>query len=105
MRTVVCTLNGQLRPLSVRDRSIEADAPAAEKADPARPGQVGAPFTGVVTPLATVGSQVAAGDAVAKIEAMKMEASITAAVAGTVTRVALAGTAQVDGGDLIMVIA
>ena len=33
-----------------------------------------------------------------------MEASITTPVAGTVTRLALAGTAQVDGGDLIMVI-
>jgi pyruvate carboxylase len=105
IRTVMCTINGQLRPIPVRDRSIEADAPAAEKADPARPGHVAAPFGGSVTPLATVGSQVAAGDTVAKIEAMKMEASITAAVAGTVTRVALAGTAQVDGGDLIMVIA
>ena len=105
IRTVMCTINGQLRPIPVRDRSIEADAPAAEKADPARPGHVAAPFGGSVTPLATVGSQVAAGDTVAKIEAMKMEASITAAIAGTVTRVALAGTAQLDGGDLIMVIA
>jgi pyruvate/2-oxoglutarate dehydrogenase complex dihydrolipoamide acyltransferase (E2) component len=45
------------------------------------------------------------GDVVAKIEAMKMEASITTPVAGTVTRIALARAAQVDGGDLIMVIA
>jgi hypothetical protein len=36
---------------------------------------------------------------------MKMEASITTPVAGTVTRVALAGTAQLDGGDLVLVIA
>ena len=57
-----------------------------------------------MTPSVSLGDQVAAGDTVAKIEAMKMEASITAPVAGTVTRVALAGTAQVDGGDLIMVI-
>ena len=33
-----------------------------------------------------------------------MEAAITAPVAGTVQRLALAGTAQVDGGDLVMVI-
>jgi pyruvate carboxylase len=33
-----------------------------------------------------------------------MEASITTPVAGTVTRIALSGTAQVDGGDLIVVI-
>jgi pyruvate carboxylase len=105
IRTVMCTINGQLRPIPVRDRSVEPDVPAAEKADPGTPGQVAAPFGGSVTPVVGAGDQVAAGDVVAKIEAMKMEASVTAPVAGTVTRVALAGTAQVDGGDLIMVIA
>ena len=104
IRTVMCTINGQLRPIPVRDRSVEPDAPAAEKADPARPGHIAAPFGGSVTPVVTVGAQVAAGDTVAKIEAMKMEASITTPVAGTVTRLALIGTAQVDGGDLIVVI-
>jgi pyruvate carboxylase len=103
-RTVMCTINGQLRPIAVRDRSVEPDTPAAEKADPSRPGQVAAPFGGSVTPVVAAGDKVAAGDTVAKIEAMKMEASITTPVAGTVSRVALAGTAQVDGGDLIMVI-
>jgi pyruvate carboxylase len=105
IRTVMCTINGQLRPIPVRDRSVEPDVPAAEKADPAVPGQVAAPFGGSVTPIVATGDQVAAGDVVAKIEAMKMEASVTVPVAGTVTRIALAGTAQVDGGDLIMVIA
>ena len=33
MRTVMCILNGQLRPVLVRDRSIASDMPAAEKAD------------------------------------------------------------------------
>jgi pyruvate carboxylase len=105
IRTVMCTINGHLRPIPVRDRSVEADAPAAEKADPASPGHIAAPFGGSVTPVVAVGEQVAAGDIVAKIEAMKMEASITTPVAGTVARIALAGTAQVDGGDLIMAIA
>ncbi len=105
IRIVMCTINGQLRPIPVRDRSVEPGLPTAEKADPASPGHVAAPFGGSVTPVVAVGTAVAAGDVVAKIEAMKMEASITAAVAGTVSRVALAGTAQVDGGDLIMVIA
>ena len=40
----------------------------------------------------------------ATIEAMKMEASITAPPAGTVERVALAGTQQVEGGDLVLVL-
>jgi pyruvate carboxylase len=105
IRTVMCTINGQLRPVPVRDRSVEPDAPAAEKADPAEPGHIAAPFGGSVTPVVAVNDQVAIGDVIAKIEAMKMEASITTPVAGTVIRLALPGTAQVDGGDLIMVIA
>ena len=40
----------------------------------------------------------------ATIEAMKMEASITAPVAGTVERLALDGTQQVEGGDLVLVL-
>ena len=34
MRTVMCTLNGQFRPIQVRDRSVTADVKAVEKADP-----------------------------------------------------------------------
>ncbi|HET6562309.1 MAG TPA: pyruvate carboxylase [Marmoricola sp.] len=103
-RTVMCTINGQLRPVSVRDRSVAADAPTAEKADPGNQRHVAAPFGGVVTPVVAEGDQVEAGETVATIEAMKMEASITAPVTGKVERVALAGTAQVEGGDLVLVL-
>ena len=46
----------------------------------------------------------AAGDAIATIEAMKMEAAITTPVAGTVERLALSGTMQVQAGDLLVVV-
>jgi len=101
-RTVMCTINGQLRPVSVRDRSVAADATSAEKADPGNPGHAAAPFQGAVTPVVGVGDTVNAGDVVATIEAMKMEASITAPIAGTVRRLAIAGTQPVDGGDLLI---
>jgi pyruvate carboxylase len=52
----------------------------------------------------TKGDQVKAGDTVATIEAMKMEASITSPVAGTVERVALTSVQPVDGGDLVVVV-
>ena len=45
-----------------------------------------------------------AGQTVATIEAMKMEASITAPVAGTVSRLAVRSTQGVEGGDLVLVI-
>ena len=103
-RSVMALINGQIRPISIRDTHVAADVPATEKADPNDPSQVAAPFQGVVTLNVAKGDEVAAGDVVATIEAMKMEASITAPQAGTVTRVALSGTQSVEGGDLILVL-
>jgi pyruvate carboxylase len=104
MRTVMTTLNGQLRPVFVRDRSIVVAARAAEKADTSKPGQVAAPFSGVVTVKSAVGDSVEAGQAVASIEAMKMEAAITAPVAGVIERVVVDGSHQVEAGDLLLVV-
>ena len=104
MRTVMCTLNGQLRPITVRDRSVQADVKAAEKADSSVRGQIPAPFAGVVTPVVAEGEAVEAGGVVATIEAMKMEANITSPVAGNVQRLAISGHRQLEGGDLILVI-
>ncbi len=104
MRTVMTTLNGQLRPVFVRDRSIEVEAREAEKADTSKPGQVAAPFSGVVTIKAAVGDKVEAGQPVASIEAMKMEAAITSPVAGVIERIAIGATQQVEAGDLLVVV-
>jgi len=102
MRTVMTTLNGQLRPVFVRDRGIRVETKAAEKADPGKPGQVAAPFSGVVTLQVAEGDVVKAGQGVASIEAMKMEAAITATVSGIVTRLAIPQTQQVEVGDLLV---
>ncbi|WP_396912988.1 pyruvate carboxylase [Mycolicibacterium sp.] len=104
MRTVMCILNGQLRPIVVRDRSVAGQVPVAEKADRADPTHIGAPFAGVVTVNVAEGDVVEAGASIATIEAMKMEAAITAPASGTVTRIAVGRTAQVEGGDLLVVV-
>ncbi|MEF2978328.1 pyruvate carboxylase [Subtercola sp. YIM 133946] len=104
MRTVMTILNGQLRPVSVRDTSVKVTVTQAEKADSARAGHVAAPFSGVVTLKVAEGDVLAAGDAVATIEAMKMEAAITTAVGGTVKRLAIPTTQQVEAGDLLVVV-
>jgi pyruvate carboxylase len=104
IRTVMTTLNGQLRPVFVRDRSIKVDVKQAERADTSKPGQVAAPFAGVVTLKAAVGATVTAGQPIASIEAMKMEAAITAPVDGVIERLAIGETQQVDAGDLLVVI-
>ena len=102
VRSVMTLLNGQLRSIAVRDKSIAVESKAAEKADAAKPGHVGAPFSGVVTLQVEEGAKVEAGQSVASIEAMKMEAAITAPVAGTVRRLAIPKTQQVDAGDLLV---
>ncbi|MDX1884949.1 pyruvate carboxylase [Mycolicibacterium sp. 120270] len=104
MRTVMCILNGQLRPVLVRDRSVASDIPTAEKADRSNPDHIAAPFAGVVTVSVADGDKVHAGQIIATIEAMKMEAAITAPKAGTVERIAVSTTAQVEGGDLLVVV-
>ncbi len=104
MRTVMTTMNGQLRPVFVRDRSVSVESKAAEKADGTRPGHVGAPFSGVVTLQVSEGDSLAAGATIATIEAMKMEAAITTPVAGTVVRLAVPRTQQVESGDLLVVV-
>jgi pyruvate carboxylase len=105
MRTVMFIINGQLRPVEVRDRSIANEVPAAEKADRGNSNHVAAPFAGVVAVGVSVGDKVSAGQTIATIEAMKMEAPITAPGDGTVERVAVSHTAQVEGGDLLVVLA
>ena len=104
MRQVVCSINGQLRVVVVRDASITSTVAAAEQADPSVAGQIPAPFAGVVTLVVEAGEQVVAGQQVATIEAMKMEAAITTPVAGRVSRLAIGHAQAVEGRDLLLVI-
>ncbi|KRE81453.1 pyruvate carboxylase [Arthrobacter sp. Soil764] len=105
VRTVVCQINGQLRPVEVFDKTLGIKAAVAEKADPLNSNHVSAPFTGVVTLKVAEGQEVTRGDIVATIEAMKMEASITAPTSGTVSRVAVGPVTRVEGSDLLIVLA
>ncbi|SDP48262.1 pyruvate carboxylase [Nakamurella panacisegetis] len=104
LRMVVTTLNGQLRPLQIRDRTVTVDVPVAERADPGNPSHIASPFAGVVTLGVHEGDAVEAGQTVATIEAMKMEASITSPIAGSVVRTAINSVQQVEGGDLVLVV-
>ncbi|MBC7629892.1 biotin/lipoyl-containing protein, partial [Aeromicrobium sp.] len=102
MRNVLGTINGQLRPTEVRDRSVDSKVAAAEKADTANRQHVAVPFAGVVHATVAEGDTVEAGQTVATIEAMKMEASITSPHGGTVARLVISETRQAEGGDLLL---
>ncbi|QIK72121.1 pyruvate carboxylase [Propioniciclava coleopterorum] len=104
-RPVLATINGQMRQVLVRDEAVGAVEAVAEKAHPDVPGEVAAPFAGVVTVTVRPGDTVEAGAPIATIEAMKMEAAITSPVAGTVERLAVQPSQTVEGGDLLVVVA
>ena len=104
MRRVIINVNGQIRPVMVRDENAESSVAEAEKADASNPNHVAAPFAGVVTVTVKEGDTVSAGDQVASIEAMKMEASISAPKDGVVEHIAFTQATKVEGGDLVAVI-
>jgi pyruvate carboxylase len=104
VRTVMARVNGQLRPLDVRDRSIDAGAAEIERADPDNPGHVAAPVIGAVITQVQVGDEVDSGAPVAVIEAMKMESTITAPISGRVERIAVTSGTRVERGDLLLVL-
>jgi len=103
--TVLATLNGQPRPIDARDRSVgDAAVFRKEQADRAQAGHVAAPLTGVVAIAVREGQQVAAGDEIATIEAMKMESSVSAPIAGRVARIAVPTGTNVEPGDLLLAV-
>jgi pyruvate carboxylase len=101
-RTVFGRLNGQQRTVTVRDLSVTDVTVHREKASSGDLSQVAAPFSGVVSVQVRVGDRVMAGQTVAIIEAMKMEASITTSISGVVNRVVVEATGHVEGGDLLL---
>ncbi len=105
MRTLYLRVNGQPRPVSVRDASIATVSRAARRADPGDPAQIPAGLPGLVTYTVAVGDQVRKGDRLATIEAMKMEAAVTSPHAGTVTELVRSSGVSVEVGDLLLVVA
>ncbi len=104
-RTIFYELNGQPREVPVRDRSRKAVVESRQKADTAIPGQVGAPIPGAVTAISVeVGQQIAKGDRLLVMEAMKMQSTIYAPVAGKVTQKLVNIGDKVESKDLLIVI-
>jgi pyruvate carboxylase len=104
IRTLWCRVNGQLRPVDILDREVATAPRDREKAAADEPGHVAATMTGVVTVAVDVGDRLVAGDAVATIEAMKMESRIPTPIDGTVDRVVVTTGTHLEPGDLVVVV-
>lgn len=66
--------------------------------------RVAAPFAGALTLTVATGDAVASGQTIAIVEAMKMEARITAPTSGVVVAIGAADDTLIEGGDLLAVI-
>jgi len=105
-RQVFFELNGQPRSIIVADRSQVAKRPPQRKVEPGNAKHVGAPMPGTIaTVKAIVGKNVAKGDLLLTMEAMKMETSVRAETDGAVAEVLAKPGLQVDAKDLLVVLA
>ena len=104
-RTLFFELNGQPREVNVRDHSLRVVARAHPKADPADPGQVGAPTAGMITKVSVELNQVVERQAkLITLDAMKMQSNIYAPIAGRVTKIHVALGDAVEAKDLLITI-
>jgi len=98
-------INGQLRNVMIKDRSVKVENIQNIKADADDPKQVGAPLQGLLsTVLVKKGQEVKRNQPLFIIEAMKMETTVTANAEGTVDKVQLLGGSLVNADDLVLIL-
>jgi len=101
MRDVFFKINGQTRSVQVRDRTIKVQK--LEHYKPSGTGEIGAPLQGkLINVYVNEGDKVSKNQPLFVIEAMKMESTITAPVAGTVKKVHLAAGVMVEQDDCVV---
>ena len=104
-RNVMFELNGQRREVSVPDRNAEVKGAAVVMADPEDKSQGGASIPGMVSKVGVkTGDRVEENQVLAVIEAMKMETSVVARMAGTVDQVFIKEGGSVKAGELLITI-
>jgi pyruvate carboxylase len=104
-RTVFFELNGQPREVDIRDKSLRTAVAERAKADPNKPGHVGAPIPGMVASVTVeLNRDVAKGDRLLVMEAMKMQSTVYAPVSGKIAQILTQVGQSVESKDLLVVI-
>ncbi|MGF1581759.1 MAG: pyruvate carboxylase [Gemmataceae bacterium] len=102
-RTVFFELNGQPRDVLVADQHLATEVKSHPKADTSNPLHVPAPMPGLVVNVTVkVNEEVAKGQKLVTLEAMKMETTVYAEQAGKLAEVLVQPGTQVEAGDLLM---
>ena len=95
-------LNGQPREIRVPNRSVKAKVAARPKIQDGNPNHVGAPMPGLVVGItARVGAKVEKGDPILQLEAMKMQTSVIAEIAGKLEAIHVKIGDSVEAKDLV----
>ena len=98
-------VNGQLRNVIIKDKSVKVDKVENVKADASNPKQIGAPLQGLLSSvLVKKNQEVKKNQPLFVIEAMKMETTVTATEEGVVDIVQLNGGSLVNSEDLVLVL-
>ena len=104
-RNVHFELNGMRREVSVPDKQAQSTARHVTLADPEDKSQVGASIPGMVSKISVKsGDRVEENQVLAVIEAMKMETSVVARMAGTVEEILIREGGSVKAGELLITI-
>jgi pyruvate carboxylase len=103
-RQVFFELNGQPREVLVTDKALAGQGGKGRpKADQSDPLQVAAPMPGlVVSVTVSAGEQVAQGQKLVTMEAMKMETTLYAEHGGRIAELLVKPGTQVEAGDLLI---
>jgi pyruvate carboxylase len=103
-RLVFFELNGQPREVQVQDKALAGKGiKRRPKADLSNPLQVAAPMPGLVVSVGvSAGEQVARGQKLVAMEAMKMETTLYAEHGGRIAELLVKPGTQVEAGDLLV---
>lgn len=102
-REVFFELNGQLRTVLVKDKTVKQEIVSNPKALKGVKGSVGSPMPGsVIDVKVKVGDKVSKGQPLIVLSAMKMEMVVQSPVTGTVKRIVAQKDMKLEGDDLIM---
>jgi len=103
LREVNFELNGQKRTVMIRDEEVASTQARRIKADPSNDMHIGAPMLGEVVALKVgPGDEVASGQVVAVLSAMKMEMAVQSTSSGIVRAIHVAVGDKIEGEDLIL---
>ncbi len=104
-RSVQFELNGMRREIAVPDPYAEVDVKKVVMADPEDKSQIGASIPGMVSKISVkIGDVVEKNQVIAIIEAMKMETSVVARMAGTIDQILVTEGSTAKAGELLITV-